>query len=139
MNSQDRYQPRFPWVAYLLPWLLVLGLGAFLVWRFWLREPRGGLDPDAVPRAVTPRGDLAEDEKATTSVFNNTSPSVVHVTTLTLRQDVFSLDLFQIPKGTGTGFVWDQDGHIVTNYHVIKDGNAARLTLADQSNWKARL
>jgi S1-C subfamily serine protease len=139
VNSYDRYPHRYPWSAYLWPLLLLLGLGLVLAWRFWPRAPWTGLDPNAVPRAVTPRGDLAEDEKTTIAIFRQASPSVVHITTLALRQDAFSLDLFQIPRGTGSGFVWDQDGHVVTNYHVIQGADAARVTLADQSSWTARL
>jgi S1-C subfamily serine protease len=56
-----------------------------------------------------------------------------------VRQDRVTFDIFQMPKGTGSGFVWDQDGHVVTNYHVIQGADAARVTLADQSSWSARL
>ncbi|GJZ22067.1 protease Do-like protein 1, chloroplastic [Tanacetum coccineum] len=35
-------------------------------------------------------------------------------------QNVFSLDVLEVPQGSGSGFVWDKDGHIVTNYHVIR-------------------
>jgi S1-C subfamily serine protease len=139
MNSYDRYPPRYPWTAYLWPLLLLLALAAVLTWRFWPRTPWAGLDPNAAPRAVTPRGDLAEDEKSTIAIFRQASPSVVHITTLAVRQDAFSLDLFQIPRGTGSGFVWDQDGHVVTNFHVIQGADAARVTLADQSSRSARL
>jgi S1-C subfamily serine protease len=45
----------------------------------------------------------------------------------------------QVPRGTGTGFVWDDKGHIVTNFHVIQGGSAARVTLADQTNYAAKL
>ena len=45
----------------------------------------------------------------------------------------------QVPRGTGTGFVWDSRGHIVTNFHVIQEGSGARVTLADQSSWPAKL
>jgi len=45
----------------------------------------------------------------------------------------------QIPRGTGSGFVWDSEGHIVTNFHVIEGADAAQVTLADRSAWKARL
>ena len=45
----------------------------------------------------------------------------------------------QVPRGTGTGFVWDSRGHIVTNFHVIQEGSGARVTLADQSSWPANL
>jgi S1-C subfamily serine protease len=139
MRSFDRYPPRYPWTAYLWPLLLLLALATVLTWRFWPQTPWAGLDPNAVPRAVTPRGDLAEDEKTTIAIFRQASPSVVHITTLDVRQDAFSLDLFQIPRGTGSGFVWDQDGHVVTNFHVIQGADAARVTLADQSSWSARL
>src|SRR5690349_2964832 len=107
MSSYDRYPPRYPWAAFLWPLLLLLALGAVLLWRFWPRGSRDGLDPDAAPRAVTPRGDLAEDDKTTIEIFNKTSPSAVHITTLSVRQNGFSLDLLQIPRGTGSGFVWD--------------------------------
>ncbi len=84
-----------------------------------------------------PRGDLAEDEKSMIALFRQASPSVVHITTLAVRQDAFSFDVLQIPQGTGSGFVWDADGHIVTNFHVIQDADAATVTMADHSNWKA--
>jgi S1-C subfamily serine protease len=139
MTSHDRYPPRYPWTAYLWPLLVLLVVGAVLAWRFWPGLPTGGLDPNAAPRPVAPRGDLAEGEKTAIAIFRQTSPSVVHITTLTVRPDVLNLDLLQIPKGTGTGFVWDEQGHVATNYHVIQGGNAARVSLADQSSWKASL
>lgn len=121
---------------------LLLSVVAVLVWRFWpghegegIRE-KGG-DKSAAPRLVTPRGDLAEYEKATTELFKQSSPSVVNVTSLTVRQDRFSLNAVAIPRGTGSGFVWDDQGRIVTNYHVIKDASAVHVTLADHSQWKA--
>ncbi|MBI3478765.1 MAG: trypsin-like peptidase domain-containing protein [Nitrosomonadales bacterium] len=93
----------------------------------------------AAPRAVTPRGPLGADEKANIALFKSASPSVVHITTLEYARDFFSLDVMQIPGGTGSGFVWDEQGRIVTNFHVIKNANAATITLHDQSTWKARL
>jgi S1-C subfamily serine protease len=126
-------------ISYLWPLLLVLAVGAVLVWRFWPRTPGDGLDPNAAPRPITPRGDLAEFEKTTVDIFRQASPSVVHITNLTVRPDRYHLNLFEVPKGTGTGFIWDEDGHVVTNYHVIQGGNGARVTLADQSSYKARV
>jgi S1-C subfamily serine protease len=122
-------------------------------WRFWfvlalivgllwivgtrLRDPVH--DPNAVPRAITPRGDLAGDEQATIELFRQASPSVVYITSLALQRDIFNLNLFEIPQGTGSGFIWDQQGHIITNFHVIQDASGARVTLADQSVWDAQL
>src|SRR5262249_1722568 len=143
MAGYKRYEPRsrYPWFSYLWPLLLLLGLGGLLAWRFWPgtsnKEPGDGLDPRAQPRAITPSGDLAQDEQPTSDILRETSPSVVHITTVALRQDMYSRDVSQIPRGTGSGFVWDDKGHIVTNYHVIQDADGARITLADQSSWKA--
>jgi S1-C subfamily serine protease len=91
------------------------------------------------PRAVTPRGALTADEQANVDVFKRVSPSVVHITTLAAQRDMFSLNVQQVPRGTGTGFVWDTNGHIVTNFHVIQGANAARVTLADQTSFDAKL
>jgi S1-C subfamily serine protease len=95
--------------------------------------------PDAEPRAVTPRGELAADERATIDLFRHASPSVVYITTLAQRRDIFSLNLFEIPQGSGSGFIWDQDGHIITNFHVIQGASGARVTLADHSILDAQL
>ena len=94
---------------------------------------------DAVPRAVTPRGALGPDEQANVELFRKTSPSVVHITTLETQRDLFSMNVQQVPRGAGTGFVWDERGHIVTNFHVIQGGSGARVTLADQTSYPAKL
>ncbi len=94
---------------------------------------------DAAPRAITPRGPLTADELAHIDVFRRTSPSVVHITTLAVQRELFSANVQQVPTGTGTGFVWDERGHIVTNFHVIQGASGARVTLADQSTHAARL
>jgi S1-C subfamily serine protease len=117
-------------------------LGLLLLVFVWLLVNRFAVyhyDPNAVPRAITPRGDLAQDEQTTIELFRNASPSVVYITPVTLLRDRFSLNVFEIPKGTGSGFVWDDEGHIITNFHVIEDANTARVTLADQTTWDARL
>ena len=94
---------------------------------------------EASPRGVTPRGPLLAEEQNQIEVFRKTSPSVVHITTLETQRDLFSLNVQQVPRGTGTGFVWDDRGYIVTNFHVIQGASAARVTLADQSTHPASL
>jgi S1-C subfamily serine protease len=64
---------------------------------------------------------------------------VVHITSLAAQRDLFSLRVQQVPSGTGSGFIWDANGHIVTNFHVIQGSSGASVTLADQSTWKASL
>ncbi len=115
-------------------------LAALIVIWFLFAKPQGALySPEAVPRAVSARGDLAADERNTIDVFQATSPSVVYITSIELRRNLFSLNVYEIPKGTGSGFVWDSDGRIVTNYHVIEDANQVQVTLTDNSTWKAAL
>ena len=94
---------------------------------------------DAVPRPVAPRGALAADELNNIAVFKAAGPSVVNITALGLQRELFSLNVQQVPRGTGTGVMWDDAGHIVTNFHVIQEASAARVTLADQSSYKAEL
>lgn len=93
----------------------------------------------APPRQVTPRGPLAAEELNNIAVFRAASPSVVNITALGLERDFFSRNVQQVPQGTGTGFVWDAQGHIVTNFHVIQEASGARVTLADQTSYKAEL
>lgn len=95
--------------------------------------------PAAVPRAITARGDLADDEKNTIELFKKISPSVVYITTIAVQRNMFSLNAMEIPQGTGSGFVWDSEGRVVTNYHVISDASRIEVTMADHSTWKARL
>ncbi len=96
-------------------------------------------DPKAISRSVEARGDLASDEKNTIDIFRNSAPSVVYITSIALRRNLFSMNVHEIPQGTGSGFIWDKQGRIVTNYHVISDASRLEVTLADQSSWKAVL
>ncbi|MEW6367022.1 MAG: trypsin-like peptidase domain-containing protein [Acidobacteriota bacterium] len=84
----------------------------------------------AQPRPVAARGDLASDEKSTIELFHEASPSVVFITTLTQRLSFWTRNVVEIPQGTGSGFFWDDDGHIVTNFHVVQGATAAEVTLA---------
>ncbi len=95
-------------------------------------------DPRAVPRNIAARGELSAGERSTIAVFREASPSVVHITAIAVQRDLFTLNLYQIPEGTGSGFIWDNTGNIITNFHVIQNADAAQVTLADQSSWKAR-
>ncbi|KAJ6800812.1 protease Do-like 1, chloroplastic [Iris pallida] len=82
---------------------------------------------------------LQRDELATVRLFQENTPSVVYITNLAVRQDAFTLDVLKVPQGSGSGFVWDRDGHVVTNYHVIRGASDLRVTLADQSTYEAKI
>jgi S1-C subfamily serine protease len=74
---------------------------------------------------------LLETERNTIRIFREVSPSVVFVTNTQRRRSIFTLNVMEIPKGSGSGFLWDEAGHVVTNYHVLAGGNAFSATLAD--------
>ena len=117
--------------------LLVLTLAA--LFSTALPPPAQAQNKAAQPRAISARGALDAEELNNISVFKRVSPSVVHITTLAVQRDFFSLRTTEQPSGTGTGFVWDDAGHIVTNFHVIQGGDRATVTLNDQSSYPARL
>ena len=58
---------------------------------------------------------------------------------MAVQQDPFRFRALEVPQGAGSGFVWDENGYIVTNYHVIAEAQGRRVTLADQSTWSAKL
>ncbi|HEY0990732.1 MAG TPA: trypsin-like peptidase domain-containing protein [Kofleriaceae bacterium] len=93
------------------------------------------------PRPVAQRPDdrLGADEQSSIDVFSKFSRSVVHITSLETHRDRMTLDVSEIPQGTGSGFVWDQDGHIVTNFHVVQGGDRASVTLNDNSTYPATI
>jgi S1-C subfamily serine protease len=80
-----------------------------------------------------------EEEANTTEIFSKASPAVVYVTNKALRRDLFSLNVQEIPRGAGTGFVWDNSGLIVTNFHVIAGAQRLTVTLQDRSEYDAEV
>ena len=100
-------------------------------------KPAPARTPEARP--IAPRPDLGEGEQRNIRLFEEASPSVVYITTVAEQIDLFSRDVAQIPLGTGSGFVWDDSGHIITNFHVLAGAAAARVTLADRTTWEAKL
>lgn len=129
-STPRRSRPRGP---LLLTMALLVGGGWLLVRQF----PAVSSGPPAESRPITPRGDLADEEKTTIELFENVSPSVVYITSIAHRRGLFSLNIFKIPQGTGSGFIWDKQGHIVTNYHVISGSDSIEVILADHSVWEA--
>jgi len=140
MSPRDASAPcRIPARARSRIWSRAAGLTAAAV-----LVALGCLDPlertaaqEVEPRPVAPRGDLTSDERANIELFRRASPSVVFITTHALRRDVFTLNVYEIPRGSGSGFVWDRQGHVITNFHVIQGANRAQVTLNDQSTWEA--
>ncbi len=97
----------------------------------WARQP--------APREIAPRGPLGAEESATIGIFKKASPSVVYITTLDKVVNLWTMNVREVPRGTGSGFVWDDQGHIVTNYHVIAGAKGAQVRLSDQRGFPAEL
>ena len=121
----------------LLSWILMFALASMLLWpsmKYWL-----GIGVRGEPRTVTPRGALADFEQATVRIFRQSSPSVVFITTSSQYANRWTRRIQEVESGTGSGFVWDKSGHIVTNFHVIEGASAARVIFSDQSTYTADL
>ena len=118
--------------------VLAVALGGLLTWQFMPRFRTQAPVATAEPRVIAPRGDLAADEKSTIELFERAKGSVVFITTTQLVRDFWSRNMFSIPRGAGSGFVWDADGHIITNNHVVQGGEA-KVRLNDGRDYSARL
>jgi S1-C subfamily serine protease len=100
-------------------------------------------DPAASASAVTipplPEGLRTDDEKNTIEVFHRASPSSVFVTQNKMVVDYWQGKAMEVPSGAGTGFIWDDEGHVVTNFHVVADARSVTVTLSDQKTYPATI
>ena len=132
VNSQTR----------LLTLLLVTAmLGSPIHAADW-GKPLGAVydGPEGKPRLVTPPPmELSADERSTIAVFERATKSVVFIANTAMQQDIWSLNVMEVPQGSGSGFVWSKQGHIVTNFHVIYGAHAIKVTLADRSEYEAKV
>jgi S1-C subfamily serine protease len=127
--------PRIPRRFFIWPALAaVLLIGAVI-----LGEIPHGQSAVPAPRTVTPRGELAADETSTIALFEQARESVTYITTREQVQDFWTRNVFSVPRGTGSGFIWDAAGHVVTNFHVISGASEAWVRLADGSDHRAAL
>ncbi len=99
-------------------------------------EPPGGPVQAQAPALLAP-GDLAPEERIVIGVYKRVSPAVVHIASVALAYDFF---FNVIPQtGTGSGFLIDEQGHIITNNHVVEDAKSLEVTLADGTKVPATL
>jgi S1-C subfamily serine protease len=124
--------------GWLVAVLLILVAALYLQFNgLW---PQPLFDPNAAPREVAARGNLAEDEQATIALFRAVNQSVVHITTSAVVQN-FRMNPVEVPQGSGSGFIWDSKGYIVTNYHVIRSarriGGKIKVVLSSSVTYPA--
>jgi S1-C subfamily serine protease len=131
-NPPDRFVLRLFWLTLALALLILLWRGLPVI-EAWF-APK-----EAAPRTVTARGELAADERSTIELFEQARDSVVFITTRSLVRDFWTRDVFSVPRGSGSGFIWDEAGHVVTNWHVLQNASEATVKLADGRSYKAAL
>jgi S1-C subfamily serine protease len=134
MTAYLPFQPRRP-----SAWPLVIAGAAFALAAFLVLDRTGWLvpAPRSEPRAVTPRGDLAQLEQTFVEVFDRCSPSVASIQTSSLTRTFYGV---QEARGAGSGFVWDEAGTIVTNHHVVEgavSGNTQVAVTVNGKNYRA--
>lgn len=123
--------------------ILLLVVAGALVFTVYQQKKQQTQLPTSVyePKPIAQRPDdkLGADEQATIDVFEKYSRAAVNVTSVATQRDMFRLDVQDIPRGKGSGFVWDQQGHIVTNFHVVEGGTKATVTLNDGTEYPAQI
>ncbi len=131
-QSPDPFLQRLRWVVIAL--LLIV-----VVWNLvpWVESLF--ISMTAEPRSVTARGELAQSERNSIDVFEQSSPSVVFITTSQRVMDFWTRNIFNVERGTGSGVLWDEHGHLVTNNHVIDQAAEASVRLIDGRSYKAVL
>ncbi len=124
---------------YRLKWITVAVIAVIVVWQGlpWAKHMLSR--ETTTPRAVTPRGDFAADEKNTIELFESSRDAVVFISTTQRVMEAWSRNIFTIPRGTGSGFVWDDKGHVITNYHVVAGAAEARVRFSDGKEHAATL
>jgi S1-C subfamily serine protease len=95
-------------------------------------QPKAGIRP-----VVQPIGDLGADERSNMQIFEQTAPSVTYITSKRFQRGFFSFNVMEIPQGEGSGFLWDDKGHIVTNYHVIYKADEIEVRLQNGKSYDA--
>jgi S1-C subfamily serine protease len=94
---------------------------------------------EAAPRPVVPRGELTAEEKSNITIFEASKGSVVYISTSERIVDYWTRNVMTVPRGTGSGFIWDEAGHVVTNLHVIAGAASANVRLSDGRDYPASL
>ncbi len=130
MNEKFKSLAKFLSILFLL-----VGIGLYLLPAI----EYGIIGITTAPRTITARGELAADEKNTIEIFEQASPAVVYISTSKRVINPWTKNVFNVPQGTGSGFVWDELGHVITNHHVIAQASEAQIRLNDGRTYMATL
>lgn len=89
--------------------------------------------------AAPVRAQLTEHEQRVIQIFDHAAPSVVFIKNAALQWDWFSVGIYEVPMGAGSGFIWDYEGHVITNFHVIYQADRIQVVLSNQKTCEARV
>lgn len=137
----------------VLFFLFAAGLGAVVTLTLIQRRGRDRVPNTAQATTPSPSASVAtpaplpplspdartEDEKNTIAVFARAARSCVFVTQHQMVVDYFAGSAHDEPAGSGSGFIWDETGHVVTNFHVVVNARSLTVTLHDQRTFPARV
>jgi len=120
--------------------ILIIIVIVWIVADFLGIKPSRFMQPKVGMRPVVQQiGDLGADEKTNIQIFEQTAPSVTSITNKKLQRGIFSFNVMEIPQGAGSGFLWDDKGHIVTNYHVIYEAEKIEVKLQNGKSYDAKI
>ena len=139
-DQENEKRPAMP--VNMLPWkilLLAVSVTGLVIYQSSKKDGQavGTSEPETAP--IGPPEELWEIEKRTNKIFTDTSPAVVHILSSSRGRDLWTRQSFEIERGAGSGFIWDEKGHVVTNYHVVDGADGWKVTLNDQTTWDAML
>ena len=118
--------------------LFALVVLTLLLFKFFINDVIVPVEAKA-PSNLSQRHDLTSEEKGTIALFKHNNPAVVYISTVKRVINPYTRDIREIPSGTGTGFLWDRQGHIISNYHVVSKNQTARVRLSSQKTYTARV
>jgi S1-C subfamily serine protease len=125
----------------ILRWIYVFVVAAFTLFAFSVIFKKFIAGPGSAsivaPHPGEMPGDLLAYERNTIDVFQQASSAVVFVHNLQNRREFFSFNVTEVNAGTGSGFLWDDKGHIVTNFHVVQGATRVAVTLIDGNTYNA--
>ncbi len=135
MKSQN--MPFFFSRFHILP-LIGVVLNLFCFSEYIRAASNNDEQPSALIHRIASQS-LSAEERNTIAVFEKAAKSVVYITNTAVRRDFWSLNTFEVPQGSGSGFIWDSQGHIVTNFHVVYGADSIQVVLDDQSTHDAQI
>lgn len=92
-----------------------------------------------IPASAVGTPQLPAPEQNIINIYKRVSPSVVSVANKAVLRDIFDHQLYEVPRGAGSGFVWDKDGHILSNFHVVYGAQAIQVAMSDGTTYAAEV